>query len=82
MSRNRSVPPLEPRRCAWCGEPMSERRPPTLVRTKYATFVGPYHAGCAERLKLAYERGDLDGDPPGREYGHDWTRAREEDLPW
>lgn len=82
MTRNRSVPPLEPLRCAWCGAPMSERRPPTLVRTVQGAFVGPYHAGCAERLKIAYERGDLAGAPPGKEYGHDWTAPREEGLPW
>lgn len=61
---------------------MSERRPPTLIRTQWATFVGPYHAGCAERLKMAYESGDLDGPPPGKEYGYDCTVAREESLPW
>lgn len=76
------MPAFEPLRCAWCGEPMSERRPPTLIRTSDATFIGPYHAGCAERLKIEYEKGNDIHLERAREYGHDWTRAREEGLPW
>lgn len=82
MRRRRSVPTFDPLFCVVCGGPLSERRPATLIAEPGGTFKGPYHMGCAEKLVVAYQRGDLTGPLPGRTYGHDWTAPREETTPW
>lgn len=66
----------EPRQrtCAYCRSPIPAQRPPYLVRTAGGSFIGPYHAGCAERIVLMARRaGDdvswrLKTHPP---MGHD-----------
>ena len=41
-----------PRVCARCKGPISESRPVFLVYDNGGRIVGPYHAGCAARVKM------------------------------
>ena len=82
MNRNHSVPPLEPKRCLWCKGPMSERRPATFLFGLDQVVVGPFHAGCAERLRQeAWKKPDSNWLKGAAVYGH-ILPAREETLPW
>jgi hypothetical protein len=45
--------PRHLRTCARCEAPIAEQRPVFLVATGAGRIVGPYHAGCAERIHLA-----------------------------
>lgn len=63
MSRKVAGRVSRPRLCARCKGPMSESRPVFLVADHGGKITGPYHAGCAERVKLggksAYQQGEL-----------------------
>lgn len=82
MSRNRSVPPLQPKRCAFCDGILSERRPPFVVALPNGMIYGRYHAGCAEKLVLAHKGKKIQLPLPGEIVGVDHLEAREERLPW
>lgn len=82
MKRRTAGRVAKPRICAYCQSPLAERRPVYLLATTAGTIVGPYHAGCAERVVLSRRKGDavvkVEGDP----YGMLLPHAREETLPW
>lgn len=72
----------KPRICAGCKGPISEQRPVFLVATRAGTIVGPYHAGCAERIVLAKAHPEsMPGTDGATNYGT-WPTPREETLPW
>lgn len=61
---------------------MSETRPVYLVATTAGTIIGPYHAGCAERLVISKDR-DLFGKAgESQDYVVYGSVPREETLPW
>lgn len=52
-----------------------------LVGNPSGTILGPFHAGCAERLKLeAHRIKKMPGVPDATNYGT-WPSIREETLP-
>lgn len=82
MSRRRGGKSAKPKPCAYCGVPLPAQRPVYLVESTAGRIVGPYHAGCAERIALAAKKGPPPISAEATEYGtHKWT-AREETLPW
>lgn len=80
--RNATYPYLEPKRCLRCQGILSERRPPYLVGHPSGRIVGPFHAGCAERMVLDARKHTAKPDEViGEQYGT-WPSRREETLPW
>lgn len=82
MTRRKPGPSHHQRICAWCHAGIAEKRPVFLVRDGGGTIVGPYHAGCAERVVLDAKKRELDDTwyPKGSEvFGR---IPREETLPW
>lgn len=68
--------------CAYCATPIAEQRPPYLLSPVGGHIVGPFHAGCAERIVLlARKRRELPEVPGATNYGT-VLDAREETLPW
>lgn len=82
MNRRTAGRVAKPRICAGCQGVMTERRPVFLVATTAGTIVGPYHAGCAERVVLAAKRNPISNDlaPYAERFGE--MVPREETLPW
>lgn len=69
------------RQCAWCHTGISDRRPVFLVSDGTGQIVGPFHAGCAERLRLEVKKKGAAALGNGDSY-HLWGRIpREETLP-
>lgn len=80
--RRRTVPHFEQKLCFWCHYPISERRPHVLLTAPDNTIVGPFHAGCAERLRLeAQKRPETNWLKGAASYGR-VLPGREETLPW
>lgn len=81
--RDQAGSPVSPwKSCIRCGGAMSRTRPPTLLATPDGAIVGPFHAGCAERVKMEAERNPKSNWLMGAaEYGR-VLPAREETLPW
>lgn len=74
--------PRPGRRCAWCHGPMSDQRPSTLIAVEGGELLGPFHAGCAERLKIeAEKRPDSNWIKGATSYGR-ILPGSEETLPW
>lgn len=70
------------RQCIWCSGLIAQSRPVYLVRNEDGCIIGPFHAGCAERMKI--EAAKIDPKNPSlmpRVYGQ-WPSRREETLPW
>lgn len=70
------------RTCTFCLAPISVNRPVFLVGTPSGRIVGPYHAGCAERVALMASRKVEEREPRGEDFGRIIPPAREETLPW
>jgi hypothetical protein len=68
--------------CAFCGGLIPEKRPVFLVAEASGGILGPYHAGCAERLALAHKGAKSNGAIPGTHQGRIILPPREETLPW
>lgn len=69
------------RQCLWCHAGIAETRPVFLVTDYGGRILGPFHAGCAERLKLqATKQPDTNWLKGAAEYGT-WPTVREETLP-
>lgn len=69
------------RTCMWCHSGIAEQRPVFLVGTDNGAIVGPFHAGCAERLKIeAQKRPGSNWLKGASEFGT-WPSIREETLP-
>lgn len=69
------------RECLWCHAGIAEQRPVFLVQSVDGRILGPFHAGCAARLKLAErKRPTLDSLGNPVQYGT-WPISREETLP-
>lgn len=69
------------RQCLWCRSGISEHRPVFLVQSTDGRILGPFHAGCAERLKLEERKHPtLNSLGKAVQYGT-WPTAREETLP-
>lgn len=70
------------RQCAWCAHGIAENRPVFLLSPVGGHIVGPFHAGCAERIVLlARKRREIPEVPGATNYGT-VLDAREETLPW
>lgn len=82
MTRRRRPKPAPLRVCAYCGHPIAEQRAPFLLSPVGGHIVGPFHAGCAEKLKIESQKRIGESAPNvGIRYG-DWPSRREETLPW
>jgi len=82
MKRQTAGRVARPRVCARCKGLISESRPVYLVFDNGGKIVGPYHAGCAERIKMdplnMYQQGELLPEV----FGKVIERTRLEDEPW
>lgn len=68
--------------CSYCAKPIAEQRAPYLVSPVGGHIVGPFHAGCAERIVLlSRKRREIPEVPGATNYGT-VLDAREETLPW
>lgn len=69
------------RECLYCHAGIAQQRPVFLVSDTSGQILGPFHAGCAERLKLKVKGAGV-GQPqdPANVLG-DWPSRREETLP-
>lgn len=53
MSRRRAeTEPTRGRVCCYCGGELDDVRPVYLVEVNDHNLVGPFHPGCADRIKL------------------------------
>lgn len=69
------------RKCVYCKGDIAARRPVFLVTRPNGQIIGPFHAGCAERLKLRPDaESAIAAWQQGQTFGT-WPRAREETLP-
>lgn len=82
MKRRTAGRVAKPRICAYCQSPLAERRPVFLLATTAGTIVGPYHAGCAERVVIASDEIRNRGLEPAASFGRIVHPPREETLPW
>lgn len=82
MRRRTAGKVAKPRICAYCNAPMMAQRPVFLVATTAGSIVGPYHAGCAERIALANKNAIVTKEIPGTNYGQLPLLPREGTLPW
>jgi hypothetical protein len=71
-----------PRVCARCKGPISETRPVFLVADYGGKITGPYHAGCAQRVKLDQEAHPQHDAPTADLYGRWPVKIDEEGEPW
>lgn len=69
------------RECLWCKAGISEQRPVFLVADDSGAILGPFHAGCAERLKLQKKRNPDSNLLKGAAEFGTWPSVREETLP-
>lgn len=82
MTPRRMEVPKKLRVCAYCAQPIGEQRPPFLLSPVGGHIVGPFHAGCAEKVKIeSQKRIGERASNFGIRYG-DWPSRREETLPW
>lgn len=82
MRRRTAGKVAKPRMCAFCNTPMMAQRPVFLLATTAGSIVGPYHAGCAERIVLASDEIRNRGLLGHTQYGRIVSPPREETLPW
>lgn len=69
------------RQCLRCKAGISQTRPVFLVADRGGQILGPFHAGCAEALKLEVKRlGMAPGATRTNTFGT-WPSIREETLP-
>lgn len=68
--------------CLWCHGLLSPQRPVFLVGTPSGRIVGPFHAGCAERLRLEAKKNPDSNWLKGSETWGEWPSRREETTPW
>lgn len=82
MVNRNPKPDLDYKRCEGCGGILSMRRCPVFLTLPSGRIVGPYHAGCAERIVLA-NKGKAPSPylPTEQTYGR-IPPGREETLPW
>lgn len=67
--------------CAFCGHGIPEQRPVYLVGERFGNIVGPYHAGCAEKLVLVHKgKPEMPRPNASQVYGT-FPSRREETLP-
>jgi len=82
MTRKVGGKVARPRVCARCKGPISESRPVFLVADHGGKITGPYHAGCAERVKLdgktMYQQRELMPEV----FGQIVPKPTEEAEPW
>lgn len=81
MTAKRGSGNAKQRQCIWCSGLIAQSRPVFLVRNEDGCIIGPFHSGCAERLKLEAQK--IDPKNPSlmpRVYGA-WPSRREETLP-
>ena len=71
-----------PRVCARCKGPISESRPVFLVYDRGGKIVGPYHAGCAERVNLDGKSAMSPGELMPEVFGQIVPKPTEEEEPW
>jgi len=71
-----------PRVCARCKGPISESRPVFLVSDHGGKIVGPYHAGCAERVKIDEGMARAAELAKAAMYGQVLPKPDQEDEPW
>lgn len=82
MRRKRGGKVTKPRICAFCNAAIADQRPSFLVATEKGQVIGPYHAGCAERLVLVHKgKKEMERTPGATNYGTILS-VREETLPW
>lgn len=73
--------PIKQRSCLRCHSPMASNNPVWLVASSTGSIMGPFHAGCAERLKLQAEKmGFVSAAEKWEQLGN-WPSRREETLP-
>lgn len=70
------------RQCAYCKGGIAETRPVFLVRTESGLIVGPYHAGCADKVTRAAKKAGYVAEVKADKVLGEWNRPREETLPW
>lgn len=70
------------RTCLFCQVAIPEQRPVFLVGHPSGRIVGPFHAGCAERMVLAARKRMADPDHVIGESFGSWPSRREETMPW
>lgn len=70
------------RECAYCHGGIAEQRPVFLLASETGAIMGPFHAGCAEKLKLAVNQLREMPDVPGATNYGTILKPREETLPW
>lgn len=69
------------RLCLWCKAGIAATRPVFLVTDYGGRILGPFHAGCADRLKMqAAKQPDTNWLKGAAEFGT-WPTVREETLP-
>lgn len=69
------------RLCLWCKGGIATTRPVFLVTDYGGRILGPFHAGCAERLKIQAERMGFDSAAQKWDQLGTWPTRREETLP-
>ena len=69
------------RKCTWCHGPISQSRPLFLVAMSSGAVLGPFHAGCAERLKIQAMKMLPEESALGGERFGTWPLRREETVP-
>ena len=68
MSKRRHPTPKPLKVCGVCELPIAELRAPFLVSTVNGQIVGPFHAGCAERIVLKAKKFVQEGKSPEELY--------------
>lgn len=82
MTPRRKAVPHPLRVCIRCHGVIAEQRPPYLVGLGDGRIVGPFHAGCAERLSIEAEKRPGSNWLKGAAEVGTWPTRREETLPW
>lgn len=82
MSKRRRSLPQPLRTCVWCHVAIAEKRSPVLLTTDTNQIVGPFHAGCAERIRLQAKRNPDTNWLIGAAHYGKLLEKREETLPW
>lgn len=70
------------RECFYCKGGIAEQQPVFLVGMPSGSIVGPFHAGCAEKVKLRARDALENGELGAEEFGRFLLKPREETLPW
>lgn len=71
-----------PRRgCLECGHPLAPQRPVFLVGEPSGRIMGPFHAGCAERVVLRAKKKKKAEELSAIHQLGIWPSRREEEVP-